>query len=72
MWVDPQKDLEASKGEIASGLNTRSRIIAETIGEDLDSILRELQKEHQLIKKYGLKLGEDKATPQADKGGGAE
>ena len=64
-WVDPSKDVDASRMEIESGLNSRGRILAET-GEDFEDTLRELTEEDRLIKESGLTLSvtsSPKGTP---------
>lgn len=52
-WVDPLRDIEASKLAIESGFKTHAEIIAE-MGGDLYDTFEQLKLENELKKKYGL------------------
>lgn len=62
-WVDPQSDAQSSLLMVASGLKSRSEIAAET-GSDLEEIFIQLNKEDQMIKKFGLTLTTSINQPQ--------
>lgn len=54
-WVDPTKDLEATKLELQMGLTSLTRVLAEK-GDDFEGMLREIKKERAVAKAYGLDL----------------
>ena len=53
-WVDPQKEVLAHKEAIALGLTTRSRVIAERTGEDIEDVLDDLALENAMMIERGL------------------
>ena len=54
VWVDPQKDIEASLKEVDNGLNTRSKILSENYGEDFEETVAQLAEEKEIAEKYGI------------------
>lgn len=54
-WVDPLKDIKSSIEGIDAGLKTRAQVMAEQ-GSDLEDTFKQLAKEEELAKKYGLTL----------------
>jgi lambda family phage portal protein len=54
-WVDPQKDIEASKQAILSGLSTVGRELASQ-GVDYYELIQERKREIELAKEAGVKL----------------
>lgn len=64
-WVDPAKEMIAKEKEIALGLTTRSRVLAE-VGIDFEEILQEKEKEKRLMEQYNVSFGEDDLNPPAD------
>lgn len=67
-WVDPQKDIQAKIMEINAGLNSATDIAAEQ-GKDLEELYQQLQREMQLLKKYGILLPEIKINPETNQNG---
>ena len=53
-WVDPLKDMQASKQALAGGLNTASDILGEN-GKDIEEVYKRLEEEEQLRNKYNVK-----------------
>jgi len=72
VWVDPQKDIEASLKEIDNGLNSRSKILSENYGEDFEETLAQLAEEKRLAKEYDIVFETDlpKFTGQYQEGAG--
>lgn len=68
-WVDPLKDVEASKAAVAAGFKSATQIINEA-GGDIEELYQELSGEKALAKEYGLEfnLGEKSAPTSADDG----
>jgi lambda family phage portal protein len=66
-WVDPQKDVAATKEEIKAGLSTATAAIAEQ-GKDIQDVLKERRRELDLAKQYELAFDIDPAAAQ-DAGG---
>ena len=56
-WVDPLKDANASKVEVEAGFRSLSEIIREK-GREPEEVFAEMQRERELMKKYGVTLGE--------------
>lgn len=54
-WVDPKKEIEALELELRRGLTSHSRALAER-GEDFEEILREIQNDRTLARRYGVDL----------------
>lgn len=54
-YIDPKKDLEALELELKLGLTSHSRALAER-GEDFEEVLREIQRDRGLGRKYGVDL----------------
>ena len=54
-WVDPLKDVEAKKAEVAAGFATSSDVIAEK-GGDIGDVYQKLREEEDLRKKLGLSV----------------
>ena len=69
-WVDPEKDIEATRKEIMAGLKTRSQVAAEK-GLELEDIYQQLAEEEKLAKKYGLDLKLEKDTSQNENKNGS-
>ena len=66
-WVDPLKDVEATKVELQLGLTSVTRVLGKR-GEYLEDLLREIDAEQKLGLKYGIDLRQLIATagaPQA-------
>jgi len=55
-WVDPLKDVEAKAAELAQGLTSRRRILAEK-GLDFDTVLAELAAEQKAANDAGVTFG---------------
>lgn len=53
-WVDPQKDIEASKAAVEAKLTTRSRVIADQSNNDFEDTIDELAEEQAYIESKGL------------------
>jgi len=67
-WVDPEKDANANILAYKNGFKTLEQILAER-GMDLEETLEQLRYEKELIKKYGLTLGDEpkeKSNPKSD------
>lgn len=60
-WVDPLKDIEALRAEIALGVNSRTRAAAER-GLDFEKVLEELDAEARLAKEYGVNVSGAEVT----------
>ena len=56
-WVDPLKDVQAKREELALGITSRRRILAEK-GLDIEDVFGELQAEQQLAEALGITLGD--------------
>jgi lambda family phage portal protein len=54
-WVDPSKDIDATKEAIKAGLNTQTNALAET-GQDFETIVKQRKREKQIAEKNGLKF----------------
>lgn len=54
-WVDPAKDIKASKEAILAGVKTASQVAAEQ-GQDLEDIYAQIKYEQELAKTYGIDL----------------
>jgi len=52
-WVDPAKDGQANKLAIDERLKSRSQIMREQ-GDDPESVWREIQRDEELMKQYGI------------------
>lgn len=52
-WVDPLKDVDASKAERAAGFKSAT-MIANEAGRDYEDILQEIAQERELEKQYGI------------------
>lgn len=63
-WVDPKSDLEARKGAIEAGLDTRTRVLAER-GLNFDDVVAKLAEEKKAIEAAGLDFGPAKPAAQA-------
>ena len=62
-WVDPLKDVETAKEQLALKLTSRSRIASEQ-GRDIEDIFDELQQEESLAAKYKIDLSPPVAAPK--------
>ncbi|MBK8663244.1 MAG: hypothetical protein IPN18_16185 [Ignavibacteriales bacterium] len=60
-WVDPYKDMQANRLAIEQGLRTRQQIIAEQGGDFLET-MEALRYEQDIIKEYGINIGENNGT----------
>jgi lambda family phage portal protein len=71
-WVDPQKDIEASKAAVEAKLTTRSRVIADQSNNDFEDTIDELAEEQAYIQEKGLDpaLKEKPAGGNPDDGAG--
>lgn len=52
-WVDPLKDMQASKEAIAANLRSRSDVIRD-MGRDPEEVWREMQRETEMMQQFGL------------------
>lgn len=52
-WIDPYKDILASKEAIRAGLDTQSNVLAKA-GLDFETVLKQRKREIELSKKYGI------------------
>lgn len=62
-WVDPLKDVQASREALDLGLTTRADILSAQ-GKDLEEIFEQLAKEKDLADSYGLEFGEVEPEPE--------
>lgn len=53
-WVDPLKEVQANTQAIDALLTSRSRVVAETLGEDYEDMLEEMAECKRLEDKYGI------------------
>lgn len=51
-WIDPSKDIEASKSAVRAGFTSRATVVAE-LGEDVDLIDQEIAMDRDRAKAYG-------------------
>ena len=63
-WVDPEKEMNASKLAIELNLRSRSDIIRES-GRDPEDVFAEIAAEHELMEQYGLDTETEPAAPAA-------
>jgi lambda family phage portal protein len=56
-WVDPKNEITAAIDAIDNGLTTRSKVVASK-GGDFEENIIELAREAELIKQYGISLGQ--------------
>ena len=54
-WVDPLKDSQAAIIDIAAGLDSHSRVVAER-GDDFEEICEEISQDEKIAAKYGVKI----------------
>lgn len=67
-WIDPQKEVEAYKEGIKSGLTTMTKVIASTgDGMDIEDVLDERRHELDLAKEKGLVFDTDPESPEFKK-----
>lgn len=67
-WIDPQKEVEAYKEGIKSGLTTMTKVIASTgDGMDIEDVLDERRHELDLAKEKGLIFDTDPESPEFKK-----
>lgn len=59
-WVDPLKDVTANQLSVRCGFKSRAQIVAD-LGEDVETIDRQLAEDHQRTESFGLKLDSDPA-----------
>ena len=59
-WVDPLKDVTANQLSVRCGFKSRAQIVAD-LGEDIETIDRQLEEDHQRAESFGLKLDSDPA-----------
>lgn len=52
-WIDPAKEIQASKDAVSSGFKTQTEIIAEA-GGDIEEVFAQRRREIDLAKQYGL------------------
>lgn len=65
-YIEPAKDIEATKNAIASGLQTWSGAV-EDQGDDPEERLETMLRDNERFEKYGIELSfDDKAEPTAD------
>jgi lambda family phage portal protein len=60
-WVDPLKDINATKEALRSGLTTWTEEAAKR-GKDIEEVFEEMAKDKKLMEKYGLQFTLDKGT----------
>jgi lambda family phage portal protein len=63
-WVDPLKDVQTLKEEIALGINSRSAACAER-GRDFERVLADLDAEQQLADEYQVPIAGTAPAPNA-------
>ena len=68
-WVDPLKDVQASKLAVEQGFKTRQQVISEQGGDFLET-LEALQYEQEVIQNLNIKIG-DTNEPDTNSGAGA-
>ena len=56
-WVDPKKEVEAYGKALELGLTSRRRIVAETLGEDVEDLDDEILEDNEREKGKGLVFG---------------
>jgi lambda family phage portal protein len=62
-WVDPEKDIEAFRQELALGLNSRTAAASER-GRDLETVFEEIDDEQDLAKDYGVDVSGVEPAPK--------
>lgn len=68
-WVDPLKDVQASKLAVEQGFKTRQQVISEQGGDFLET-MEALQYEQEVIQNLNIKIG-DTNEPDTNSGAGA-
>ena len=66
-WVDPQKDVNSKVTEIDNNLTTLTYILAEQ-GIDLEDLLKEKQREKELLEEYGLTVKKPEKEEESNEG----
>lgn len=61
-WVDPLKEVKAYGEALSLGLTSRRRIVAETLGEDIEDLDEEILEDKQRVKAMGLEFGNAQET----------
>ena len=61
-WVDPMKEVQASKEAIKAGLKTQSQVISE-MGGDLEELLYARKNEIEMAKQLGLTFDTELNSP---------
>lgn len=69
-WVDPLKEVQAHKEALALRLTTRSRIVAESTGEDFEDMLDEAQSEEKMMTDRGMDPRIGVVVQASEKAGG--
>lgn len=62
-WVDPQKEAQAAKLEVETGLRSRGEVIAAT-GRDRDEVFAELARENAILAELGVNVEADRPNDQ--------
>lgn len=57
-WIDPYKDVLATKEAIDGGLETITNALAQS-GQDIETVFAQRKKEKELAEKYGISLGSE-------------
>ena len=63
-WVDPQKEVNASKEMLAAGLASRTQIVGSQ-GRDFEDVVAELEQEQQMLEAAGLRTDTGASAPPA-------
>ncbi len=61
-WVDPQKDAEAARTQLAAGLTSRRRVVA-SLGWDIEQLDAEIAADHAREVALGLSFPQDAPSP---------
>jgi len=62
-WVDPKKEVEAYGKALELGLTSRRRIVAETLGEDVEDLDDEILEDNERTEGKGLVFGLGEPKP---------
>jgi len=68
-WTEPQREIVAAKEELALGLTSRQRILAEQSDGDFKKLLAELQQETEMARDAGVSVGGTNTTAAGASGG---
>lgn len=68
-WTEPQREIVAAKEELALGLTSRQRILAEQSDGDFKKLMAELKQENELARAAGVNVGGTNVTAAGATGG---